>query len=87
MTFAETTTSRDRSVQAPTGQTEEVFTIPEVAKKVKVSQQTIYNACKNGHLHHERIGRQTRITAPAIAEWRAAGGRTVQKPDAPCPRS
>lgn len=48
---------------------EEVFTIEEVAKILKVSEETVRRLISNGELEARRVGRQYRITREAINKF------------------
>ena len=44
----------------------EFYTVPEVAKRLRVSPMTVYRAVHNGELQAARIGRSIRIPRAAI---------------------
>jgi excisionase family DNA binding protein len=43
------------------------LTPPEAAAVLRVSVDTVYRACRNGQLPHQRLGRQIRIPRSAVA--------------------
>ena len=61
---------------------EPLFTVRQVAERLKRSYLTIFRAIKNGHLQTHRIGREHSITDKQIQDWLASGGKTTQKAEA-----
>lgn len=51
---------------------EEVYTVEEVQKKMKVTRQTVYNWIKSGALESFKVGRSVRITQTALDKFIAA---------------
>ena len=41
---------------------EDALTVPEVAKLLRMSRQTIYNMIRDGKIPHFRIGNKVRLT-------------------------
>jgi excisionase family DNA binding protein len=48
---------------------DEIFTMPEVAKLLKVTPKTVYSCSPNGRLPDFKIGRQRRYKRAAHDEW------------------
>lgn len=46
---------------------EESLTVPEVAKMLRMSRQTIYNMIKRGEIRHFRVGTKVRFNRADIA--------------------
>lgn len=46
-----------------------VYTIQEIAKLLKVSDQVVRDLVKNGELRSKRVGRQYRITREMLDEY------------------
>lgn len=52
----------------------EFYTVAEVAKLLRLSDWSIYEAVRQGGLPSVRVGRTVRIEAQAFNDWVAAGG-------------
>lgn len=48
---------------------EEIFTIPEVARYLKLSKSKVYYMVQNGEIPHLRIGRNVRIRGDDLNKW------------------
>ena len=48
---------------------DQFFTIPEVARLLKISKSKIYDLVQRGKIPHIRIGRNVRITESALKQW------------------
>ena len=48
---------------------DEIFTINEVAKYLKISKHTAYKLVERGKLPHFRVGRQLRYRKESIDQW------------------
>lgn len=51
--------------------TETIYTIPEVAKYLKLSRSKVYALVQRGEIPHVRIGRNVRIQEQALQTWLA----------------
>jgi excisionase family DNA binding protein len=49
--------------------TESIYTIPEVAKYLKLSKSKVYYLVQRGHIPHVRIGKNVRIREQQLQEW------------------
>jgi excisionase family DNA binding protein len=49
--------------------TETIYTIPEVAKYLKLSRSKVYYLVQQGRMPHVRIGRNVRIRAKDLTFW------------------
>ena len=49
--------------------TETIYTIPEVAKYLKISQSKVYYMVQRGQIPHVRIGKNVRITERDLLAW------------------
>ena len=49
--------------------TEAIYTIPEVARYLKLSQSKVYYLVQRGHIPHVRIGKNVRIREQQLQEW------------------
>lgn len=52
----------------------EFYTVAEIAKLLRLSDWSIYEAVRQGSLPSVRIGRTVRIEVQAFYDWVAAGG-------------
>ena len=52
----------------------EFYTVAEVAKLLRISDWSIYEAVRQGLLPSVRIGRKVRIEVHAFHDWVAGGG-------------
>jgi len=50
----------------PVGTPEEFLTVPEVARRLRVSRSTIYALCSKGRLPHARVSNAIRISWNAV---------------------
>lgn len=50
-------------------QAEQVYTIEEIARILKVSEQTVRQLVLSGELRSKRVGRQYRITQTMLDEY------------------
>jgi len=48
---------------------EEIFTIPEVARYLKLSKSKVYYLVQNGEIPHLKIGRNVRIRENDLKRW------------------
>ncbi len=48
---------------------DEVYTIPEVAKYLKLSKSKVYDMVQRGKIPHIRIGKNVRIKEAALKSW------------------
>lgn len=48
---------------------EEIYTVSEVARKLKVSDQVVRNLIASGELRSKRVGRQYRVTREMLDEY------------------
>jgi excisionase family DNA binding protein len=48
---------------------EEIYTVPEVAKILKISQSKLYAWAKQGKLPSVKIGKNVRIRESDLVEW------------------
>jgi excisionase family DNA binding protein len=48
---------------------ERVYTVPEVAEYLKISQSKMYYLVQRGSVPHIRIGRNLRIMESQLKEW------------------
>ena len=58
----------------------ELLTLPEVAARLRLCNNTVYRMCRKGVLPARKVGRQWRIRAADLTEWlkskdRAASAR------------
>ena len=49
--------------------TNEILTIPEVARYLKLSKSKVYGLVATGEIPHIRIGRNVRIRETDLAKW------------------
>lgn len=49
--------------------TETIYTIPEVAKYLKLSRSKVYYMVQRGTIPHVRIGKNVRITERDLRAW------------------
>jgi excisionase family DNA binding protein len=49
----------------------EWLTIPEIARRLRVGQMTVYRICQRGELASHRVGRQFRVKAADFAAYLA----------------
>jgi excisionase family DNA binding protein len=61
--------------------TETIYTIPEVAKYLKLSRSKVYYMVQRGTIPHVRIGKNVRITERDLRAWldENSVGRLAQK--------
>jgi excisionase family DNA binding protein len=62
--------------------TETIYTIPEVAKYLKLSRSKVYYMVQRGTIPHVRIGKNVRITERDLRAWldENSVGRIPTKP-------
>jgi excisionase family DNA binding protein len=61
-----------------------VLTIPEVAKLLRISEASAYNACARGDLPSVRVGALLRVPRVALDRWLdARTGRRKRRPWTP----
>lgn len=48
---------------------EEVFTVQEVSKGLKVSENFVRGNCKNGNIEHYRMGSEFRVTRQGLIKF------------------
>ena len=48
---------------------EEIYTIPEVARYLKLSKSKVYYMVQNGDIPHLKIGRNVRIREKDLQRW------------------
>lgn len=48
---------------------EKYFTVPEIAERLKVTRQAIYNWIKQGRLRAVKVGSDTRIPESALLDF------------------
>lgn len=46
-----------------------VYTIPEVARLLKLSKSKVYYLVQRGHIPHVRIGKNVRIMEQQLQDW------------------
>lgn len=65
-----------RALLAPRheGREDELLTIPEVARRLKVSDYRAYELARQGVLKSVRLGKSVRVTASAITDYLARQG-------------
>ena len=56
-----------------------VFDVPETARYLKVSEQTVYKLCRRGDISAAKVGREWRIHKPAVLDFLHAGKEQRQK--------
>lgn len=59
----------------------EVMTLEEVAKMLRVSEQTIYELARSGNLPGRKVGREWRFLKHSILEWFEAWFRGDSRED------
>ena len=48
---------------------DEIFTIPEVARYLKLSKSKVYALVQTGEIPHLKIGRNVRIRETELKQW------------------
>ena len=48
---------------------EEIYTIPEVARYLKLSKSKVYYLVQSGEIPHLKIGRNVRIRGADLLKW------------------
>ena len=54
-----------------------LYTVPEVSKKLRISVRVCRELIRVGALPTIRVGRSYRISGRALSDWLAAGGKRV----------
>lgn len=62
-------------VGAMSKQPNDVLTIDELARYLKVSKSTLYKLCQEGQVPGRKVGRHWRFRKVVIDEWMERGGR------------
>lgn len=55
---------------------DDVFTVDEGAKFLKVGRNTLYEAIARGEVPHRRIGKNIRLSRSGLMRWLASCGQT-----------
>lgn len=61
------TSPKKELIEMPNGNG--VLTLPEVAKKLRVSRTWLYKKCEAGLIPHLRIGKMVRFVETDILDW------------------
>ena len=48
---------------------DEIYTIPEVARYLKLSKSKVYSLVQTGEMPHLKIGRNVRIRETELRQW------------------
>lgn len=56
-----------------TADAQDVMTVPEAAKLLRVNHKTVRAACAKGTLPHVRIGKLIRLSRTALLRWIETG--------------
>lgn len=58
---------------APNNKDDDVMTVPEGARLLRVNPKSLYAAIGRGEVPHQRVGRKIRISRSALVAWLAQG--------------
>ena len=59
---------------------DESLTIPEAARKFKISERTLRQAARRGNLRARKFGRDWMVTAEDVGQWIAHARHTPGRP-------